>query len=70
MRIQEITSRNRRDFQAIYVCQHCDHTKKGYGYDDSYFHDSIIPKMECEKCGKDGGKYTPFATKYADNQIV
>lgn len=50
MRIKEITSQNRRDFQAIYECESCGHEEKGYGYDDANFHENVIPKMTCTKC--------------------
>lgn len=71
MKIKKITSQHRRDFTAIYVCEHCAHEKKGSGYDDSYFHESVIPKMECEACGKTSGDdYQPLATKYPDSAIV
>lgn len=46
MRIKKIISQNRRDFQAVYECEHCGHTEKGYGYDDEYFHREVIPNKE------------------------
>ena len=52
MKIKEILSQNRRDFQAIYECENCGYTKEDYGYDDRNFHDSVIPDMKCKKCGK------------------
>lgn len=70
MKIQRITSQNRRDFYAIYVCQHCEHTQEGSGYDDSFFHESVIPTIKCDECGKAGGEYRPLATKYPDSQTV
>ena len=45
MKIQKITSQNRRDFTAIYECESCGHTEKGSGFDDSYFHKEVIPKI-------------------------
>lgn len=71
MKIQKIVSQNRRDFQAIYECEHCAHTVSGYGYDDGYFHSQVIPHMECEKCGKKAdSSYTPRETKYPDGMNV
>jgi ribosomal protein L37AE/L43A len=65
MRIKEITSQNRRDFYAIYVCEHCDIEVKGYGYDDDNFHRNVIPKMKCKHCGKSAGDdYIPHQPKY------
>jgi ribosomal protein L37AE/L43A len=67
MRIKEIISQHRRDFRAIYECEHCGFTYEGSGYDDSYFHQSVVPKMECPKCGKAAGPdYRPLTTKYLD----
>ena len=71
MRIQKITSRNRRDFTAIYECEHCGATITGSGYDDDYFHRNVIPAMKCEQCGKTAGEdYLPMGTKYAAHEIV
>ena len=71
MKIQKITSRSRRDFTAIYECDHCGHTEEGYGYDDNNFHKNVIPTMKCSKCGKmGGGNYAPRKTKYAANEVV
>lgn len=38
MKIKKIISQHRRDFQAVYECEHCGYTVKSYGYDDEYFH--------------------------------
>ena len=71
MKIKEITSQSRRDFHAIYVCEHCGHEEESYGYDDSYFHKTVIPEMKCGKCGKTAPKdYRPLTTKYPDSQQV
>lgn len=71
MKIKTIESQNRRDFHAIYECEHCGHTKKGSGYDDSYFHQEVIPKMKCEQCGKTADEnYRALTTKYPDSQVV
>lgn len=70
MKIKEITGQNRRDFWAIYECQHCGATEKLSGYDDANFHNNVIPKIPCALCGKNGGDYTPMATKYAEGVQV
>ena len=71
MKIKKILDQNRRDFTAIYECEHCGHTKKGYGYDDSNFHDNVIPNMTCEKCGlKAPDDYRPLTTKYESWEVV
>jgi Zn ribbon nucleic-acid-binding protein len=71
MKIQSITSQDRRDFFAVYECEHCGAIKKGRGYDDDYFHRHIIPAMECTKCGKSAPEdYRPMGTRYAAHEIV
>ena len=65
MKIKRIISQNRRDFTAMYECEHCGHEHKGYGYDDANFHQNVIPKMECAECGKTASAdYRALATKY------
>lgn len=71
MRIEKIESQTRRDFYAIYKCEHCGFTKRGSGYDDDNFHRNVIPNMECEKCGKKSPEhYRPMGTKYPASAIV
>ena len=71
MRIKQITSQSRRDFYAIYECEHCGDTSKGDGYDDSNFHKNVIPSMKCSKCGKTAADdYRPLTTKYPDSMTV
>lgn len=74
MKINKIISQSRRDFHAIYECESCGNTKKESGYDDRNFHDNVIPKMKCEKCGKsrlDLGIQGDYAqTKYESWQTV
>jgi len=71
MKIKEITSQSRRDFYAIYECEHCGHTEKGSGYDDANFHNNVIPTMACTLCGKmAAGNYRPLAPRYAAHEVV
>lgn len=71
MKIKRITSQHRRDFQAIYECEHCGETVAGGGYDDAHFHHNVIPDMACKACGKKAGDdYRPVATKYPEGQVV
>lgn len=71
MKIKEITNQNRRDFTAVYECEHCGATITGHGYDDRHFHHNIIPGMICSKCGKKADEqYMPRATKYPDGMTV
>ena len=67
MKIKTITSQSRRDFYAIYECEHCAATYESSGYDDAYFHQNVIPNMKCEKCGKKASDtYRPLTTKYPE----
>ena len=71
MKIKRITKQSRRDFTAIYECENCGYEHRGIGYDDANFHENIIPKMMCSKCGK--GKsddYRPLTTKYPADAVV
>ena len=71
MKIKEIINQYRRDFTAIYECEHCGYTETGQGYDDDHFHQNVIPAMKCIKCGKTAGAdYVPRATKYPAWQKV
>ena len=71
MKIKEIESQHRRDFYAIYECEHCGHTERMSGYDDDHFHRNVIPNMKCNKCGKTADKdYRPMGTKYSADDIV
>jgi len=71
MKIKQIKSQHRRDFQAIYECESCGHKEDGYGYDDANFHNNVIPNMACKKCGeKANNKYRPLTTKYPEGMQV
>jgi DNA-directed RNA polymerase subunit RPC12/RpoP len=71
MKIKKITSQSRRDFYAIYECEHCGHEVEESGYDDAFFHQEVIPNKKCGKCGKKASDdYRPLATKYPDGQVV
>ncbi|HJI48811.1 MAG TPA: hypothetical protein OIL97_04585 [Oscillospiraceae bacterium] len=71
MRIKEIISQHRRDFEAIFECEHCGYTETKSGYDDVNYHQNVIPKMKCSKCGKVAGEnYRPLTTKYPEGMQV
>jgi len=71
MKIKKKLSQSRRDFVAIYECEHCGNEEESSGYDDSYFHSEVIPAMKCKKCGKTASAdYLPIATKYPDGTTV
>jgi transcription elongation factor Elf1 len=65
VKIKTITNQNRRDFTAVYECDHCGAEENGKGYDDDNFHQNVIPAKICKSCGKSAGdEYRPLATKY------
>jgi len=67
MYIKKITSQHRRDFAAVYECEHCGHSHISSGYDDDYFHQRVIPSMTCSSCNKKASdEYVPLATKYPE----
>ncbi len=67
MRIQKIVSQTRRDFTAIYECEHCNHTHQGNGYDDDNFHKNVIPRWSCSQCDKKSSDdYKPRTPKYPE----
>ena len=71
MKIKTIKSQNRRDFVAVYVCEHCDHEEEGQGYDDNYFHQNVVPEKKCPKCGKKAPEgYRALTTKYPASMQV
>lgn len=71
MRIKNITSQNRRDFNAIFECEHCNFEEEKGGYDDANFHNNVVPKMICKDCNKiSDGDYIPLDAKYDANQQV
>lgn len=67
MRIKQIVSQHRRDFTAIYECQHCGHEERGSGYDDAHFHTNVVPDMVCKKCNRTADKsYRPLMPKHPE----
>jgi predicted RNA-binding Zn-ribbon protein involved in translation (DUF1610 family) len=74
MKIKNILWQNRRDFEAVYECEGCGATEKMGGYDDANFHQNVIPKFKCKKCGKNsdecGADYRPLTTKYPEGYQI
>jgi len=75
LKIQIMTRQYRRDFSADLVCEHCGGEQHlDTGYDDRNFHDNIIPKIKCKRCGKSredlGITAEPTPTKYPEGQQV
>jgi transcription elongation factor Elf1 len=74
MRIKKINWQRRRDFEAVFVCPFCGAEETRGGYDDANFHQNVIPKLKCKKCGKseaDGDEnYRPLSTKYPEGMQI
>lgn len=71
MKIKTIVNQHRRDFTAIYVCEHCGHEHKGSGYDDMNFHQNVVPSMICSSCGKHADDASAaLEPKYPTHQVV
>ena len=71
MHIRKIISQHRRDFTAEYKCEHCGHTETGSGYDDTNFHQKVVPSFSCVKCGKTADDtFRGLTTKYPDYFII
>lgn len=67
MKIERILSQIRRDFRAIFMCEHCRKEEIRSGYDDEYFHMKVIPEMICKNCSKKADEnYRPLSTKYPE----
>jgi hypothetical protein len=71
VKIKTIESQSRRDFYAVYECEHCGNTERMSGYDDDNFHRNVIPKMACKSCGKTApDNYRPLAPKYEAHIVI
>lgn len=71
MHIKEIKSQHRRDFRAVYACEHCGHEHEAHGYDDANFHDNVIPQMQCQECSAvASGDIPARATRHAAHEEV
>ena len=71
MKIREILRQHRRDFYAVYECEHCGATQEADGYDDTYFHQHVIPEMKCPRCGKAApSNHAPRKPLYPDGMVV
>ena len=71
MHIKRKLDQHRRDFTAIYECEHCGFTEESSGYDDANFHQNVIPSFKCKKCGKKAAeKYVPLTTKYPEGYVI
>jgi hypothetical protein len=74
MRLIERKNQMRRDFTGVYKCESCGHVEERGGYDDSYFHEHVIPGMICGGCQMSskslGRELILTKPKYADHVII
>lgn len=71
MKINKILTQHRRDFTALYECEHCGNQEESYGYDDTFYHQNVIPAMKCAVCKKTAADdYRPLTTKYPEGMAV
>lgn len=71
MKIKEMLSQHRRDFLAIFICEHCEYEEEVKGYDDENYHVNVIPNMNCPECNKKSkADYAPRETKYPQGFVI
>lgn len=71
MKIIKVISQHRRDFKAVFECEHCHETFVREGYDDTNFHVNVIPLIPCKSCGKTSpDTYIPQEPRYPDWMTV
>lgn len=71
MKIKKKLSQHRRDFTAIFVCEHCGAEIERSGYDDTYFHKDVIPSLVCDECGKTApDTYVPDKPRHPDHLTI
>lgn len=72
MFIAEILSQHRRDIKCLFKCEHCGHTETGFGYDDSYYHETALPDVKCKSCTKTANlaTYIPRKPRYPDSVMI
>ena len=51
MRIKNKIRQSRRDFTAVYQCEHCGAERASGGYDDAHFQQRVLLAMKCPECG-------------------
>ncbi len=53
MRILDLSGSLGRDLYGKLQCEHCNAIEKlSGGYDDSYWHNRVLPSFHCKSCGK------------------
>ena len=68
-------SKKETQMSDLKPCPFCGNTYEGSGYDDTNFHQNVVPDMKCKKCGKSSNSEPqenprPLTTKYPDHMEV
>ena len=70
MRIKNKIRQSRRDFTAVYQCEHCGAERASGGYDDAHFHQNVIPTMKCHECGEVAPSNAPKTTPDVPAHVI
>lgn len=75
MKIIKIISQHRRDFTAQIKCESCNNEETlNSGYDDTYYHNTVLPNIKCSKCQEStvsaNKPIEPQTTKYPDGYQI
>lgn len=74
MKITKITTQSRRDIYGEMECEGCGAVDKLVGYDDAYFHNTVMPAKACKSCGKSsndlGVDVRPLRPRYPEGMQV
>ncbi len=55
MRIAKVIARHNKQMNLRFECEYCGYVFIGTGYDCEYFHESVVPELACDSCGKTAG---------------
>jgi len=71
MRIKRVIPQTQTDRQytAEYECEHCGHETQGYGWSDNNFRNNILPRMRCDRCGKNAKGEWITGTKTEEDDL-
>lgn len=51
MKITQIKNQLRNDLYGTMSCECCGHEQTFVGYDDDNYHNKVVPKVKCKRCG-------------------
>lgn len=69
MKIKAISACYGRDLYGTLECEHCGSTQKlTGGYDDTHWHQNVLPAFHCQSCNKNSAGETPSEAVKAANE--